>query len=110
MSLSQWLCMAIFILSALGVGVFRKSWAPRAAHADLCEIRSAPALLCGQKIALKNARVGELALIDGISLKGARRIVSFVAQNAAEILSVEDLVRVKGIGEKTIEKLKIYFY
>lgn len=110
MNLSQWLCVAVFILSALGIGVFRNSKGAEAQNVDLCKLYLAPAHLCGQKIALKEARVDDLALIDGISLRGARRIVSFVSQNAANKLQVEDLIVVKGIGEKTVEKLKSYFY
>jgi len=109
MNLSQWLCIAVFILSALSVAVFRNLGGLNSQSVDWCKTYEPPALLCGQKIALKKARVDELALIDGISLKSARRIVSFVAL-ANNNLSVEDLLIIRGIGAKTVEKLKNYFY
>lgn len=111
MSLSQWLCMAVFILSALLLGLFRNSWGlnAQARSLNLCEVYEAPRLLCGQKIALKDARVDELALIEGISVRGARRIKNFMSSNAGKI-SIEDLAQIKGIGPKTLDKLKVYFY
>lgn len=70
---------------------------------NLCE-RDQALLLCGKKLPLKNALVSDIALIDGISLRIARLI------KHEHVTNLDNLITIKGVGPKTIIKLKEYFY
>lgn len=109
MTLSAWLCTAAFVLFTLVCGVFIKS-SPQRQSRDLCTAKLASAWICDQKIAIKQATVSELALIDGISVKSARRIVNFVQAQRDKSFTIDDLDTIKGIGPKTLVKIKEYFY
>ena len=65
-------------------------------------------LLCGQKKSFKAASPAEMALVEGISLKKARLIQQFIQENNIEL--IDDIQRMKGIGKKTMIKIKQYFY
>lgn len=51
----------------------------------------------------------ELENIPGISENNAKAIINFREHNG-EFVYIEDLIYVKGIGEKTFQKIKDYFY
>lgn len=51
----------------------------------------------------------ELENIPGISENIAKAIINFREHNG-EFIYIEDLIYVKGIGEKTFQKIKDYFY
>ena len=51
----------------------------------------------------------ELENIPGISKNNAKAIINFREHNG-EFMYIEDLIYVKGIGEKTFQKIKDYFY
>ncbi len=59
------------------------------------------------KVALNSATWVEWAQLDGIGEKLARRIVADREEHGA-FRSTDDLLRVKGIGPKTLEKLRPY--
>jgi DNA uptake protein ComE-like DNA-binding protein len=97
--------MAIFIMSMLGIGLFTNFSNTRVEYPQQCR---ASKLLCGEKIALSHALVSELALIDSVSLKKARSIKKFVDTHKS--IAPDDLMNIKYIGPKTVEKIKQYFY
>jgi hypothetical protein len=101
------LSMAFFITVILSIGTFKNFLSPDPKIFDLCgDIKTHP-FLCDQKIALQEAKVSDFALIDGISLKRARLMVKFIAHKKTYLRDLKDI---KGIGDKTIEKLTRYFY
>ena len=57
------------------------------------------------KINLNKATVEELSQLKGIGMKYAERIVEFRDKNGP-FKQVEDLLKVQGIGPKTLEKNK----
>ena len=56
-------------------------------------------------INLNTATQQELELLPGIGKSYAQRIIEY-RETIGEFTSVEELINVKGIGEKTLEKLK----
>ena len=61
----------------------------------------------GALVDINRAAQAELETLPGIGPAMARRIIDYREQNGA-FLSPEDLTEVKGIGEKTLEKLLPY--
>ena len=57
------------------------------------------------KINLNKATAAELSQLKGIGMKYAERIVEFREKNGP-FKQVEDLLKVQGIGPKTLEKNK----
>ena len=58
-----------------------------------------------QKVDINRSSEEELTVIPGIGSKMARRIIDYRHANGP-FQSTEDLIRVKGIGEKTLGKMK----
>jgi len=69
--------------------------------------KPAPKALMQGTVNINTADASQLALLPGIGPKTAESIVSYRTSNGA-FNSVDDLVRVKGIGAKTLEKLRPY--
>ena len=61
------------------------------------------------RINLNTADTAELMQIPGIGQVLAGRIIEFREQHGP-FASVDDLVQVYGIGEKTVEQIKLYAY
>ena len=60
-----------------------------------------------KKISINKASVQELATLPGIGVKKAKRIVE-TRRRLGGFKKLEDLLKVKGIGEKTFKKLLPY--
>ena len=58
-----------------------------------------------EKINLNQATAAEISALPGLGEKKAEAIVEYRTQNGP-FASVEDLLKVKGIGEKLLEKIK----
>lgn len=58
-------------------------------------------------ININNADLGTLSQLPGIGEKTAQKIIGYREKNG-EFKAVEDLMKVKGIGEKKFNKLKKY--
>jgi len=59
----------------------------------------------GEKVNINTAGVDELLTLPGIGKAYAERIVEYRQKNGP-FKKVEDIVNVRGIGEKTFEKIK----
>ena len=95
------LTLALFTLAAPPA-----TTAPQAAHAKTSS-RSAKAPAPSSPINLNTATESQLASLPGIGAKAAQRILEFRQKNGA-FKKIEDLMNVKGIGEKNFLKLKPY--
>lgn len=71
------------------------------------EQRYPDSLLEGERIDLNTADVYDLQRLPGIGAKRAEDIIAYREANGP-FACVEDLSRVAGIGESTVEKLKDY--
>ena len=60
------------------------------------------------RVDLNQASADELTVVPGIGQAMARRIVEFREANGP-FKRIEDLMKVRGIGEKSFQKLKPYF-
>lgn len=65
---------------------------------------SSVAAFAADKININTASADELQLLDGVGESTANAIIQYREQNG-EFSSVEDLMNVKGIGEKKVVKL-----
>jgi competence protein ComEA len=90
--------LAPALLMALALGTSAAVWAAAPGPGA-----PAPAV----QVDLNTAPVSELVEVPGIGQATAERIVAWREQNGA-FRSVEDLMKVKGVGEKSLEKLRPY--
>jgi competence protein ComEA len=72
------------------------------------EAEAKPAAAPTHTIDLNTASVEQLTEVPGIGQTLAERIVEF-RQKEGPFRSVEDLMKVRGIGEKSFEKMKPWF-
>ena len=56
------------------------------------------------KVDINKASIKELQSLDGIGYKKAKLIIEYRKKHKFE--KVEDIIKVKGIGKKTFEKIK----
>jgi comEA protein len=110
-------------LIGLGVWMFRSHWAPLPVIAveetgsnnskeggedqrssDPAEANSTVI----KRITLNTANQAELESIPGVGPVTARRIIDFREKNG-RFQSIEELMEIKGIGQKTIQKIERYF-
>ncbi len=64
-----------------------------------------PSHVLPSRVAVNRASVGELAALPGVGPATARRIAEERNQSG-RFLTLSDLARVKGIGQKTLQRLK----
>jgi len=64
-----------------------------------------PAPPTGEKVNINTAGVDELVTLPGIGKAYAERIVEYRQKNGP-FKKVEDIINVRGIGEKTFERIK----
>jgi len=64
-----------------------------------------PALAAEGEVNINSAGVEELSLLPRVGATVAQRIIDFREENG-EFKSIEDLLLVKGIGEKTFERME----
>ena len=74
--------------------------APRATSARAAAVPSAP-------VNLNSATQAQLEALPGIGPKAAQRIIEYRQKNG-QFKKIEDLMNVKGVGEKSFLKLKPY--
>jgi len=58
-----------------------------------------------ERVDLNRATAGQLSALPGIGEKKAQAIIDYRSKNG-HFSTVEDLLQVKGIGEKLLEKIK----
>lgn len=75
------------------------------AEARAAAASSADGAKAGQAIDINRASVEELTAIPGIGKSLAQRIVDFRDENGP-FKRVEDLLKIRGIGEKSLEKIR----
>ena len=113
------LFLVFSLLLGLGIKIYRSRWAPlptiaeRAIEKNLDE-KHKPAtvdsedkkdIFVHQKIILNKATQVELESLPGIGPVTAKRIIEH-RNRIREFHSIEGLLEVRGIGHKTIEKIK----
>src|SRR4051812_30821054 len=90
--------LAIVALAALPAAAGQKSSAPKPAAAAKAAIPTAP-------VNLNTATQAQLETLPGVGAKAAQRILEYRQKNGS-FKKPEDLMNVKGIGEKAFLKLK----
>ena len=92
--------ITLFAVSLLCLPVRVSSAAPQDAPAAPAKAPAVPAV-----VNLNTATPAELETLPGIGARTAQRIVEYRQKNGA-FKKIEDLMNVKGIGEKSFLKLK----
>ncbi|UCC24216.1 MAG: helix-hairpin-helix domain-containing protein [Gemmatimonadales bacterium] len=87
-----------------GTGVSLDALADSAARLAAAEARRARPLAAGERLDPNRAEEEELDRLPGVGPSTARAIVS--ARDTLPFKSVDDLTRVRGIGERTLERLR----
>ena len=93
-------CASALLCTLATLGMFALA-EPALALADEGKAQSAPSA----PVDINKATVDELTTLPGIGATMARRIVAFREEHGP-FRRVEDLLKVKGIGEKSFEKLR----
>lgn len=78
------------------------------ADSDASVPLGARALLLGQKLDINTVTAGDLKQIPRLSWKVAHAIVAYQQAHGHQLKTVDELINVKGVGVKTLEKLKVY--
>ena len=71
------------------------------------QLSYAHGLLLGRKVDVNRASISELDVVPGVSARKAERIVEYRRENGG-IVDIQDLIKIKGIGKKTIAKMAPY--
>lgn len=113
MKLMYWVQLFAFVWLLAALGLFRNLISKMPNAFVLCDekqlsTRNQPLWLCGQKIPIKQVTRATLALVDGLSERSTRAIIEY-AQSRDEVV-MDDLDMIPGIGPKTIERLREYFF
>jgi len=102
--------LCILLLAGSGIRIYQNRWGPlpkiREAHdPGKTEGIENEEIYFNQKISLNNATEKELERLPGIGPVLAQRIVQY-RNTHNNFNSIEELKKVKGVGEKTVEKIK----
>lgn len=106
-----WCYLIGFILLCASLGMLNKFYVgkrPKDISCDLLKTAGPHPFLCGRKIPINQATVLDISQVDGISHKTAREIAQFIKE--CESPKIDDLLAVKGIGEKKLLRLKERFF
>lgn len=97
------------IVSALAVALALTAvaWGAPSRAAAPAPARAAAAASDARPVDLNTATSADLEAVPGIGKSLAQRILTFREKNGA-YGSVDDLLKVQGIGEKSLEKLRPY--
>ncbi len=98
-------CLGIALLAAASLALWPAPCS--AASAPAPGTQATPTQPARTVVDINTANEDALVAIPGIGPALAKRIVEFRQQNGP-FTRVEDLLKVKGIGEKTLEKMKPY--
>jgi competence protein ComEA len=90
--------LAVFALAAAGTAAEQKSAAPAAKASAANATATSP-------VNLNTATQAQLETLPGVGAKAAQRILEYRQKNG-NFKKIEDLMNVKGIGEKAFLKLK----
>jgi competence protein ComEA len=96
------LSLALFALAALPTTAAAQQGTPAKSTA-----RSTKSAVPSTPVNLNTATQAQLEALPGIGAKAAQRILEFRQKNGS-FKKIEDLMNVKGIGEKNFLKLKPY--
>ena len=105
-NLLQLLLPGVMLAVLLGTFAIRLLWSPVVDLHQSTGLTAVPQLM-EDKLDINRATAEELELLPGIGPAIAQRIVDYRRQNGP-FPSIEALIEVKGIGEKTLEALKPY--
>jgi competence protein ComEA len=102
---------ALFLLAALAIApsvwrLVRPARLPLAIHAT-AKTAEADRLLFGEKMDLNRADAAALEIIPGIGPSLAKRIIAD-RSSRGPFERIEDLERVRGIGPRTVEKIRAW--
>lgn len=97
----------LLTLALLAVAALPTTASPQQATSAKSTARSTKASLPSSPINLNTATEAQLEALPGIGPKAAQRILEFRQKNGG-FKKLEDLMNVKGIGEKNFLKLKPY--
>ena len=103
--MKKWIVNAIWLLMAVMGQISHAHQChgdPRMAYEALIA-KETQAKTMSERININTATAGELATLHGVGAKTAQAIVDY-RQMFGGFQSVEDLVKVKGIGQKTLDK------
>lgn len=96
------------LVCACVVGFVALYTAPPLWQQGVAEVQQAPYMVAGQDLVnINTAPVEELMVLPGIGQGKAEEIVLYRQQNGA-FKTKEELMQVKGIGEKTYQNLQAY--
>lgn len=98
---------ALLVTLALFALALPAAAAPQQASQGKTATRSAKSAAPASPVNLNTATEAQLTSLPGIGAKAAQRILEFRQKNGS-FKKIEDLMNVKGIGEKNFLKLKPY--
>lgn len=107
--------LSVCLVLGIGIRFYQQHWAPlpdtKSENMQLLNRPEnlkklyQPKTIPSAVIDINKADIGELQKIPGVGPVFSKRILDFREKNG-KFFSVEDLLKVKGIGKKTLEKMR----